>query len=199
MSNIDSGIYLLEFANGNNYVGSSNNIKRRLRQHIAALQKNQHCNKRMQRVFNKYGKCSMIILEACETTQLIERERWWISLFKPLKWNLNISDAFHTPFHSERNTKEFETKRVLGLQSSEKFKEANRQKASLGGKARTGKKHPLSKAVVKFDENGNIVAKYESMNEAAKANNVSRSSVEYCCHGIRNFDLNLKFETDVKI
>lgn len=61
------GIYYIQI-NSHSYVGSSNQIIRRLREHKKKLTHNYHDNKFMQRAYNKYkdgGKIYYQILEIC--------------------------------------------------------------------------------------------------------------------------------------
>lgn len=58
---LDRSIYMghvyaiVNEANGNRYIGSSINIRRRLRGHISALRLNRHYSKSLQADFNEFG------------------------------------------------------------------------------------------------------------------------------------------------
>lgn len=82
MKTSDSGIYFIEFSKtGIKYVGSSVNIKVRLRKHFFMLNKGSHPNPKLQAYFNKYGKKyfkSGIIEVVCDSSALLEREQFWI-------------------------------------------------------------------------------------------------------------------------
>jgi len=80
-----SGIYLLTI-NNKQYIGSSVNIKKRLRQHRRELRLNIHDNKYMQNSYNKYKKCYYEILEINNNLtnldlRLLEKD--WISKINP--------------------------------------------------------------------------------------------------------------------
>lgn len=65
--------------NSHSYVGSSNQITRRLREHKKKLTHNYHDNKFMQRAYNKYkdgGKIYYQILEICSQDELKNREKY---------------------------------------------------------------------------------------------------------------------------
>ena len=66
------GIYYIQI-NSHSYVGSSNQITRRLREHKKKLTHNYHDNKFMQRAYNKY-KDGGKILEICSQDELKNRE-----------------------------------------------------------------------------------------------------------------------------
>ncbi len=86
------GIYLLQI-NNKQYVGSSINIKKRLRKHRTMLRTQTHDNKYLQHLYNKYVKCEYKILEICEfdTEFMILRlkEKEWID---KLQAELNLDD-----------------------------------------------------------------------------------------------------------
>lgn len=87
-----AGIYLIEI-NSHKYVGSSRNIKKRLRTHRAMLKNNRHDNIYMQRSFNKCKTASYKILEevvaTLSTIDLRILEKKWV---KDLKADLNLDD-----------------------------------------------------------------------------------------------------------
>lgn len=66
------------------YVGSTVNLYTRCNQHFNDLRKNKHCNKRLQRIFNKYDETLFIfeILEEIEDkNNLIDKENEYFLLF----------------------------------------------------------------------------------------------------------------------
>jgi group I intron endonuclease len=78
-----SGVYLIEsLVDGKCYVGSSINPHRRWNEHRRELESGRHCNKHLQKAWDKYGAVSFrhVMLEYCEVDALPEREGWWIVL-----------------------------------------------------------------------------------------------------------------------
>jgi group I intron endonuclease len=76
-----SGIYKITCtANGKIYIGSAINLRLRRNQHYSALNVNKHCNKYLQRTYNKYGKNDFKyeVLECCNPDILIEREQYYL-------------------------------------------------------------------------------------------------------------------------
>lgn len=76
-----SGIYKISnIANGKFYIGSSNNIFYRLREHLSAFKRNKHCNPYFTKAFYKYGEEGFIaeILELCPREKLLEREQHYL-------------------------------------------------------------------------------------------------------------------------
>ncbi len=89
---IISGIYLIQIEK-HHYVGSSTNIKKRLRTHRKMLRNNNHDNCYMQNSYNKYKKAYFKILEITDrkilNLDLRVKESLWI---KKLSADLNIDD-----------------------------------------------------------------------------------------------------------
>ncbi len=88
-----SGIYKIEnLENGKVYVGSTTALERRWNEHIYNLRKNKHANAHLQSSFNKYGeeKFKYIIIETCDTKQLIEREQYWMDELNVINKGYNI-------------------------------------------------------------------------------------------------------------
>lgn len=86
------GIYKLRIKD-KIYIGSSLNIKKRLRHHRRELLKNLHDNKILQNAFNKYNECVYEILEVITSNinnlELRKLEALWIT---KLKTNSNLQD-----------------------------------------------------------------------------------------------------------
>ena len=85
-----SGIYHIS-VNRHNYVGSSVNLRARLRNHIWAMSNGKHRNIIIQNCYNKYSIENFYfeILEYCDKDIRIEREKYYIDLLNP---DLNVTD-----------------------------------------------------------------------------------------------------------
>jgi group I intron endonuclease len=84
-----SGIYCLYWPIPNlRYIGKSEYLPRRKREHIKAMENLTHFNYRVQEAYNSYGIPEFIILELCEISLLLPREEYWASTFDSI---LNIS------------------------------------------------------------------------------------------------------------
>lgn len=77
-----SAIYKITcLINNKIYIGSAKIVQYRKHQHFVDLKNNKHCNKKLQRSYNKYGKENFIfeILEFVEDkSKLIEREQFYL-------------------------------------------------------------------------------------------------------------------------
>ena len=67
------GIYKIKI-NDKEYIGSSRNIKHRLKHHLQSMKNKKHHNRTMQNLYNKYGdnKIYFEIVEECDVEILIE-------------------------------------------------------------------------------------------------------------------------------
>jgi len=87
-----SGIYRIRsIINGKVYVGSAVNLRDRINQgHIWRLKKQKHDNCHLQNHCNKYGIEDLVfeILEFCPKEKLIEREKYYFSIY-PDKFNIS--------------------------------------------------------------------------------------------------------------
>ena len=77
-------IYLITGPKDKKYVGSSNNLKQRWRQHKSLLKRNKHLCTPLQNSWNKYGEDKFIFSIIEETTQdlLLEKEQYWLDHYK---------------------------------------------------------------------------------------------------------------------
>jgi hypothetical protein len=79
---MEIGIYkIVNQINGNFYVGSSKNIRRRWKEHLQKLKSNNHQNILLQRSWNKYGENNFRfeIIEECKLEHLLERENFYLN------------------------------------------------------------------------------------------------------------------------
>lgn len=123
------GIYLLDFPNGDQYIGLSNNIERRWAHHRSALCNGYHSNNLLQASYDVWGDLmETVIIEECAEEELVDTEQYYIDFWKP---NLNISYRSSRNRNTKKpvtaifedNTKEFfesvtDAADVLGLNSS---------------------------------------------------------------------------------
>ena len=92
MTRQPSGIYkITNNANGKVYIGQSQNIFMRRRQHFMELSSGRHPNKNMQNDWNKNNKYfRWDVLEYCSISELNDREKYWIDKYNALEKGYNI-------------------------------------------------------------------------------------------------------------
>ena len=111
-----SGIYEIKNKiNGKRYIGSSYNIRSRLKSHFRNLSNNDHHNYRLQNDYNKYGKhvfTSHVICN-CDTELLLFIEQLYLSSMYP-EYNISLSSS--SPMlgrkHSLKTISKFKNRKV---------------------------------------------------------------------------------------
>lgn len=158
---MNSGIYQIRnLINNKVYVGSSINLSSRKYSHFNSLKNNTHCNKYLQRSYNKYGINNFLfsILEKCEENVLIKREISWILLLNSnnskFGYNEMIPDEDRI-CHSEN------TKRKISKSKSKGYKK-----------------------ILQYSKDGIFIKEYIGIKEAAKENNITPDGI---IHSIKKY------------
>mgnify|MGYP003644844845 FL=1 len=84
------GVYTItNRINGNMYVGSSNDVDKRMGNHTSRLRNNNHYNAKLQNAVNKYklSNFDFELLVECELEHQFSTESYWYNLLSP-KYNL---------------------------------------------------------------------------------------------------------------
>ena len=86
-----SGIYkITNLSNGKVYIGQSQNIYMRRKQHWNALKSGKHKNKDMQKDWNKSSKSfRWDVVEYCGVNELNEKEEYWINYYDSIHKGYN--------------------------------------------------------------------------------------------------------------
>jgi len=77
----NSGIYRITcVANNHFYYGSSINLKSRIKNHLGKLRSGCHRNKRLQRIFDKYGESSLTfeVVKYCDPSFILDEEQGYL-------------------------------------------------------------------------------------------------------------------------
>ena len=96
----NSGIYALVVEENNTevirYVGSASDLESRKSNHLSNLRKKKHKNEYLQSLFNEVGegKFKFMVLERCNKSLLLEREKYYKQLHEDTI--LNIRDILNT-------------------------------------------------------------------------------------------------------
>jgi group I intron endonuclease len=211
---------IYEFVNNINqkvYVGQAVDYKQRIRTHKFNLKQNK--NTPFYAALKKYGweNFSINIIEECEENVLNEREVYWISEKKclyPDGYNLleGGNQARHTDFTKQKisngrkgikfseshieNLRESHLGYIMPEEQKRKISESNKGKIfSEQTKLKLKYSQPHRKEVGRFDIEGNLIIKYESVKDAAFNLNCHPGHISGCCNGKRKMNKILKGDT----
>lgn len=99
---LKSGIYQIQSIETNKkYIGRTSDFHMRKWRHLYALTEGIHINKNLQRHVNIYGIRDLVfsIIEYCPVEQIIEKEKYYIELYKP-----EFNFVFETPRKHNKET-----------------------------------------------------------------------------------------------
>lgn len=192
-----TGVYFItNLINGKVYVGSANNCYDRWRTHLCELRQGIHSSKHLQRSFKKYGESNFwfTIVEmhpiGTDRNYLFSREQMFIDAlecYKSSKGYNILKTAGHCRGH-KYSKKQVEANRRRNL--GKRLSEAHRKAISEGNKGRvfsveskaktskalSGHLGAGNKPILQFDLEGNFIAEYRSVAEAAR--NVQNGKTE---------------------
>ena len=209
-----SQIYLIKNkVSGGTYIGQTRySLSKRFSAHIT---ESKNPKVKLHKAISSYGKehFSIEILEECDSSQLDEREKYWISLLNPnynmtlggdggilgykhtedsknkiskaLKGkNLGSKNGFYGKTHSEEQKKAWSESRK-GNKSPCGFQNHIHNNEVKERISKTLKNNPNIKrvGVIQYDKNNTILFEYSSISEAAKAVHTSPSNIKYVCEG----------------
>jgi len=156
------------FPNQKNYIGQTNNLKRRFHTH-KTVSKNLKYNTPVYNAIRKYGWNNIKIknLMRCQPEDIDDLERFYIKKFKTLNhkygYNLDSGGVF--------NKKHSKSTRL-------KISQANKAKSAHTFRTR-------SKVVSAYTLRGDFTATYESASEAARTHGVAANTIARAARGDR--------------
>lgn len=132
-----SGIYkFVNTINGKVYVGCSNHLVHRHRQHIRALRSRTHVNRYLQAAFNLYGESAFewSIIEFCPIDQLHSREKHWIRHYSSFGDGYNLTEGGEGTYGRRWTTAQHELyqRPVVCLNTMESY-DSVKEAARIGG------------------------------------------------------------------
>lgn len=147
------GVYcILNLANQRHYIGSSENLNGRMREHFNALKRGAHKNRKLQNAWNKYGSDAFRfdVIEVIPSGDIVSAEQSWIDQTLPF-YNLRRTAESNLGFKHSDETKAKISRAHVGKSLTDECK-AKISTAMTGktlsdevrikvGNARRGKKH----------------------------------------------------------
>lgn len=186
------GIYIIRNeADGKVYIGQSVDVEYRICNHFSKLKWNRHDNKHLQRAYNKSpSSFSWELLCKCKENELDEKEINLICEYNSAdpKYGYNMSYGGQQEHRATKETrrKMSETKKGKKFtpEHCAKIGIANsKRKLSNETKQKIAVKH--GKPVLQLDSDGNIIARHNSIKDAAEAVGLkSRNSIRNALLGI---------------
>ena len=197
----NSGIYkITNLINKKYYIGSSLDIKRRWKEHRCNLIKNKHNNIHLQKSWNKYGENSFLfeIIELVnDLKDLTIREQYYLDKANVLNSKIlyNICTIAYSTFgvrHTEETKNKMSTSHkgithnrdaiLKMVQIKNKHSNITKSKLSEINKGKIAKnKQPIYQ--IGLDDN--IIKQWDSITDAAKTLNLSKSLICSVCQGKR--------------
>jgi len=123
------GIYkIVNAINGSCYIGQSQRVKKRIKEHFRLLNLNTHTNKKLQNAFNKYGESAFsweLEVECENTSELDQLEECFLqgeaTFAEPMIYN--IANYAKVPMRNKCHTEETKKKlSIIRLLSDYKYK-----------------------------------------------------------------------------
>lgn len=197
----DISVYkILNKVTGLFYIGYSQSTKKRFQNHINMLKRNEHHCIHLQRSWNMHGQdafeFSRLVVFGRIEDAIAEEQRQFDLHFKKGALYNSVGSNDPTVFVRMTHTKEAIRKGSESKKNSEKFLSAlaqNRKKAHtpdaikkrVESWKRGGQKGMVCTSVIARKETDNSVCVYKSIQEAARALNVSAGNIHGCCTGKR--------------
>lgn len=108
------GIYALYWAKPDLiYIGQSQNIERRFKEHISKLNKNLHSNYKVQQIYNECGLPELVLLEESSVENLNNLEIYWTKEFDSINKGLNIIEAGQVGWGVNSNASKYTKWQIL--------------------------------------------------------------------------------------
>lgn len=194
-----AGVYCIKNKLDNKrYIGSSMNLRRRLKAHMYALIANRHHSSYLQRAWNKYGQQNFLveILEECD--QVLDTLLFLEQKYLDLKPEYNTLESAYSFIGFKLSE---ESRNKIGTANKNRiWKDESRKKISESTKKL---KHiiALKIKVIGFNENEEI--EFESISDAAKyTGHINhRTSIKDCLKQKQNtaYGYKWKYKNDIKI
>lgn len=161
------------------YIGSSNNIERRWKEHKKKLKFNKHWNIHLQNAWNSYGSNSFnfIVLQLVNNN-LIEIESKWIEKLDSKNNGYNILEPRQIKIG--RSTTE-EHKRKISESLKEYYK-INGHHAK-GIKRNNIRKNNIGGKIIEVYKDNILIEEYPSIAECSRQMNISKNCIQECCIG----------------
>lgn len=210
MNKMKSGIYMWTSPSGKKYIGQSTDLVRRYNSFLRF-----NCSyggvkiNNARKKYHNLDEWTYVVLERCDIDVLDERERYYIALYDTMNNGYNcesggnknkiLSDETklimsfnnsgkNNPMYGKKQT--YESR----LKNSEWHKNnILRENNPMYGKKQTKESihknkmsQPLRKGVIQYDLSMNVIAEYDSLNDASRSIGKTKKCISLCCNGLQS-------------
>lgn len=95
------------------YIGLSEDVEGRYRDHLRLCRGNKHTNYKVQDAFYKYGSPNLVIIEKCLISELNDKEIYWTREFNSINDGLNIVEAGLVGWGTLSNSSKYSKRQIL--------------------------------------------------------------------------------------
>ena len=196
------GIYKITSPSGKVYIGLSKNIEARWRGY-SIKKKTMPQQRKLYYSFKKYGveNHKFEVLEECKFEELVEKEIYYIKKYNSIEEGLNVSRGGY--YFWEVNLGKKHKKSTIDKMKEYWAENAKpRSKETIEKISKTKRENPrettpemiqkfrdtstLKKAIFQYDLDGNFIAEYESINEAARQLGIRNDGISACLRKKQN-------------
>ena len=176
------------------YIGKTVDIDRRIKEHNQI-----HRNKKSKKnswithLIRNGMQPIMEVLEECEESRWIEREKYWIRYYKELSFDLKnmtlggeSNDGY--VFTPEDRLKQSESQKLrhkitpFSMETREKLSKKAKQTLNGLGNLKLGSKKSQI-PIIQKTKDGEIIKEWESLQKASDELNIERSNISHCLRG----------------
>jgi len=178
------GVYKIENqTTGRIYVGSSVDVKTRIRKHLGALRGDYHTNSRLQYAFNKYGEgdFEINILEETNESNLLNREQFYMDKFSAVTQGYNRCPSAHGFRHSEESKIKM-SKAKMGQPGYWKNRTIPQEVANKISKTLRGNCN-AAKKIKQLTKQGILIRVWDSATAVQRELNFNSGNIRSCANG----------------
>jgi group I intron endonuclease len=135
---IKSGVYRIDLGKGWFYIGSSQDLAKRDREHRRTMQNGNHFNKIVQRAFDKYGQYVFTVLERYPLEEIIGQEQILLDKYRSNAKCANIAAVAGAPMTGRK----FSPEHRAAISAAKTGKTPSPEHRAALSAAGTGKKRP---------------------------------------------------------
>ena len=182
MNKMKSGIYMWTSPSGKKYIGQSTNLVKRYNSFLRF-----NCSyggvkiNNARKKYHNLDEWTYVVLERCGIDDLDERERYYIALYDTMNNGYNCESG-----GNKNKTLSDETKLIMSFNNSGKNNPMYGKKQTKESIHKNKMSQPLRKGVIQYDLSMNVIAEYDSLNDASRSIGKTKKCISLCCNGLQS-------------